>query len=65
MPTYRVLFNGYAANRAVYRDREIRIDTPLNWSRGERDAQDLIFLIRQNIKEHFSRFEILMIERIS
>lgn len=65
MPTYRILFNGYAANRAVYRNRELILDTPHNWSRNKPEAEDVMFLVHKKIKEHFARFDILLVEKIS
>jgi hypothetical protein len=65
MAAYSIIFNGYAANRSVYRRQEIRIDTPYNWSRNKIEAENVMFLVHKKLHEHFGRYEILLIEKIN
>ena len=64
MSVYRILYNGYGANRSLYREQELRLDTPHDWSR-KNDSDKVLFLIHQKLHEHFSKYDILLIEKIS
>lgn len=65
MAVYRILYNGYGANRAVFAEQEIRLDTGHDWSRTKADAENVMFLVHKKLKEHFSRYDILLVEKIS
>ena len=65
MPTYRILYNGYAANRSVYREQDLQLDTPHDWSRGTQEAENVMLLVHKKLHEHFSRYDILLVEKIS
>ena len=64
MHKYRVLYNGYGANNVIYREQEISLSLRHDWSRNEDEATNVIFLINKKIKEDFSRYDILAIEKI-
>ena len=65
MAVYRILYSGYAANRAVYSEQEMRLDTGHDWSRNKGEAENVMFLVHKKLKEHFSRYDILLVEKIS
>jgi len=65
MFTYRVYFTGFGANRAVYRDQQITIRVTHNWDVNEEEGANVLFLVRKEIKKHFSRFSIVSIEKLS
>lgn len=64
LPTYRVIYNGYGANRSVYREQEITIDTPHDWSRNKLESENVMLLVHKKLHEHFGRYEILLVEKI-
>lgn len=64
MPTYQILYNGFAANRSVYREQEMSFDSPHDWSRSQSEAENVMLLVHKKLREHFSRYEILLIEKI-
>lgn len=65
MPTYHILYNGYGANRSVYREQDLQLDTPHNWSRSKQEAENVMLLVHNKLHEHFSRYEILLVEKIA
>ena len=65
MPTYQVIYNGYGANRAIYKEQAIEISTPHDWSRSQDEAENVMLLVHRKLHEHFSRYDILLIEKIS
>jgi hypothetical protein len=64
MHIYNVLYNGYGANKALYREQELELETRHDWSRNDDEAAKVMFLIHKKLKEHFSRFDILRVEKI-
>jgi len=65
MYTYRILYNGYGANNALYREQEISLTLRHNWSRNSDEAANVLYLVHQKLKEHFSKYDILLVERLS
>ena len=65
MYKYRILYNGYGANNVIYREQEISLELRHDWSRNDDEAAKVMFLVHKKIKEHFSRFEILVVEKIN
>ena len=64
MHKYRVQYNGYGANNVVYRQQEIELVLRHDWSRNKEEADKVMFLVHEKIRAHFSRFDILVIEKI-
>ena len=64
MPVYRIIYNGYGANRSVYREQEISFETPHDWSRSKDEADNVMLLVHNKLHEHFSRYDILLVEKI-
>lgn len=65
MFTYRASFTGFGANRTVYRNQQITIQCGHNWDLVGDEGANVMFLIRKEIKKHFSRFSIISIEKDS
>ncbi|HHL52193.1 MAG TPA: hypothetical protein ENJ39_02360 [Flammeovirgaceae bacterium] len=65
MPQYRVLYNGYGANRAVYREQYLTVHLRPDWSAGTAAAADVLYLVHHELKKHFGRYEILSIEKLT
>ena len=65
MSVYRILYNGYASNNSIYREQEVRLDTTHDWSRNKLEAENVMTLVHRKLHEHFSRYEILLVEKIS
>ena len=65
MHKYSVIYNGYGANNVIYREQEISLDLRHDWSRNEDEASKVMFLVHKKIKEHFSRYDILQVEKIN
>ena len=61
---YRVLYNGYGANKVIYREQEIELELRHDWSRNNDEAANVMFLIHKKLKEHFARFDILLVEKL-
>lgn len=64
MHLYRVLYNGYGANNSLYREQEIELKIKHDWSQSSDEAANVMFLVRKKLKEHFSRFDILVVEKV-
>jgi predicted ATPase len=64
MPVYRILYNGYGANNALYREQEIELKLRHDWSRNNDEAANVMYLVHEKLKEHFSRYEILQVEKV-
>lgn len=64
MYQYVVYFNGYGANRVIYRQQKIDLKIRHNWNLGPEEAGNVMFLAQQKIKEHFTRFKIISIEQV-
>ena len=64
MPVYQIVYNGHGANRSLYREQTIEITTPHDWSRSREEAENVMLLIHKKLHEHFSRYEILVIEKV-
>ncbi len=65
MYNYVVYFNGYGANRVIYRQQKITLNVRHNWNQSPEEAANVMFLAQQKIKEHFTRFKITSIEQLS
>ena len=65
MHIYKVLFNGYGTNNVIYREQEISFELRHDWSRNDDEAAKVMFLVHKKIKEHFSRYDILAVEKIN
>ena len=65
MHIYSVLYNGYGANNTLYRKQEIELKLKHDWSRNNDEAANVMFLVHKKLKEHFSRYDILLVEKIS
>ena len=64
MHKYRVIYNGYGANKSVYREQEISLELRHDWSRNNDEAAKVMFLVHKKLKEHFSRYDILLVEKV-
>ena len=64
MHQYRVLYNGFGANKSVYKEQEIGLDLRHDWSRNQDEAAKVMFLVHKKLKEHFSRYDILLVEKL-
>jgi len=64
MHVYRVFYNGYAANNAIYREQELELKLRHDWSRGKDESENVMFLVHKKLKEYFSRYDILTIEKL-
>ena len=62
MHNYRVIYNGYGANKAIYREQEINLELRHDWSRNNDEAANVMYLVHKKLKEHFSRYDILVVE---
>jgi len=65
MPDYRIVYNGYGANRAIYREQEIQLHSVHDWSRSKADGENIMLLVHKNLQAHFSRYDILLVEKIN
>ena len=63
MFNYRITFTGFGANRTVYRNQKITLRCGHNWDLNEEEGGNVLFLVRKEIKKHFSRFSIMSIEK--
>ena len=63
MFSYRIIFTGFGANRTVYRNQQISIRCGHNWDLSDQEGANMLFLARKEIKNHFSRFSIVSIEK--
>ena len=63
MFNYRITFTGFGANRIVYRNQKITFKCGHNWDLNEEEGGNVLFLVRKEIKKHFSRFSIISIEK--
>ncbi len=64
MFNYRIIFTGFGANRTVYRGQQITIQCGHNWDTSEQEAANVFFVVRKEIKKHFSRFSIISVEKL-
>jgi hypothetical protein len=64
MHKYRVLYNGYGANNVIYREQEASLELRHDWSRSNDEAANVMFLVHKKLKEHFSRYDILLVEKL-
>ncbi|MEN8248259.1 MAG: hypothetical protein ABFS32_04960 [Bacteroidota bacterium] len=64
MHIYRVLYNGYGANRAFYREQELRLELRHNWSKNDDEAARVFYLVHQKLKEHFAKYDLLLVEKL-
>ncbi len=64
MPFYRVIYNGYAVNKALYREQELTLELRHDWGRNEEEAARVMYLVHQKLRGHFSRYDILLVEKI-
>lgn len=64
MNLYRVLYNGYGANNSVYAEQEIRLELHHDWGRNKDEAANVMFLVHQKLKEHFAKYDILLVEKL-
>jgi hypothetical protein len=64
VPTYQIVYNGHGANRVIYREQSVAITTPHDWSKSRDEAENVMLLVHKKLHEHFSRYEILQIEKI-
>jgi len=64
MHQYRVLYNGYGANNSVYKEQEVGLELRHDWSRNQDEAAKVMFLVHKKLKEHFSRYDILLVEKL-
>ena len=64
MHLYRVLYTGFGANNSIYREQEIEIKIRHDWSQSSDEAANVMFLVRKKLREHFSRFDILTVDKI-
>ena len=64
MHKYSVLYNGYGANNSVYAEQEISLELRHDWSRSKDEAANVMFLVHKKLKEHFSRYDILLVEKL-
>ena len=64
MFTYRIVFNGYGANRVTYREQSISMRVRHNWNINAEEAANVMFLVHQNVKEHFTRYKIISVEMV-
>ena len=62
MYTYTIRFNGYGANRATYRDQSISLKARHNWNINADEAANVMYLVHQKVKEHFTRYKIISVE---
>ena len=60
---YRVLYNGHGTNRVIYREQEISLELRHDWSRNDEEAAKVMFLVHKKLKEHFSRYDIILVEK--
>ena len=64
MHIYRVLYNGYGANNTLYREQEIELNLRHDWSRNTDEAANVMFLVHKKLREHYSRFDVLNVEKV-
>ena len=64
MPLYRIIYNGYAANKALYREQEITVEIRHDWDRNTDEAAKVMLVVHKKLKEHFSQYDILLVEKI-
>ena len=64
MPLYRIIYNGYAANKALYREQEITMEIRHDWGQNANEAANVMLLAHKKLKEHFSQYDILLVEKI-
>jgi len=62
MYTYTVTFNGYGANRVIYRDQQVTFQCRHNWSLNTDEAANVMYVAHEEVKKHFSRYKIIGIE---
>jgi hypothetical protein len=62
MRTYLVTFDGYGANRVTYRDQTLTIQTQHDWCINADEAANVMYLVHQKVKEHFTRYKIVKVE---
>ena len=64
MHLYRVVYNGFGANNSLYRGQELELKIKHDWSYNSDEAANVMFLIRKKLKEDFSKFDILSVDKI-
>jgi hypothetical protein len=64
MHKYRILYNGYAPNNAIYREQELGLEIRHDWSRNSEETDKVMFLVHKKLKEHFAKYDILLVEKI-
>lgn len=64
MHQYRILYNGYAANNAIYREQELGLELRHDWSRNKDESEKVMFLVHKKLKEYFAKYDILLVEKI-
>jgi hypothetical protein len=45
-------------------EQEIGLDLRHDWSRNKDEAANVMFLVHKKLKEHFSRYDILSVEKL-
>ena len=58
---YRVEFTGYGINNTRYLNQTLDVKIPHDWSYSEDDAYNVMLLIRKAIKEHLSKYVLLIL----
>jgi hypothetical protein len=64
MHIYRIVYNAYGANNTIYREQEVELSLRHDWSRNDDEAAKAMYLVHKKLKEHFSRYDILTVEKI-
>ena len=64
MHIYNVLFNGYGAKNSLYREQELTLEIRHDWSRNDDEAAKVMYVVHKKLKEHFSRYDILLVEKV-
>ena len=64
MHIYNVLFNGYGTNNSLYREQELTLEIRHDWSRNDDEAAKVMYVVHKKLKEHFSRYDILLVEKV-
>ena len=65
MYNYIVQYNAYGANSSIYREQEISLELRHDWSRNNDEAAKVMLLVHKKLKEHFSRYDIINVEKIN
>lgn len=62
--TYRVTFTGYGSMNSKYSNQSLEVEIRHDWGYSEQDAEAVMYIIRERIKDHFRQFEIHTIEQL-